>query len=208
MARKIKLKFDESLVEFSLRKISKSKIYGERRIEYRLNGEVLENAKITTDGMHILPKSSIAQQYVNERNEYTSISEIIYTDPDGKELPQYESHFNKEIMIEVFELSNFFNFQTDDIYLMEVEDDLQSSLRNFYEKCLKYFNEGKLIKTTYAFRKTPFPKNMVFIPKDNKIIICVGDFRGPVFNESKINIDELISQLDEENLDEELLEMW
>ncbi len=209
MPKTLKLQIQSETFEFSLTKFTKDDIVGKRIREYRaINGneiQVLQNARIMTNGMHIIPKGGINSQFVNEAREFVSRKDIRDTDEHGEILPIYPSSFDQMNEAESFQLEEFFNFEIEDTYLLKDES---LALDNLYTICEEDLTHNRLLRMKYAYFATPFPQYLVLIPKEDKIVACIGEFAPPQFTGSTIQLEQLLRQLQDDTIDKDLLLEW
>lgn len=92
MSRTVELIFDGETSQFVIAKVDRKKLYGcKKRVWLDADGRECAAARLTEDGMHVLPSGSTASLYVDEAGDVVDRKELILADADGSPLEQLPS---------------------------------------------------------------------------------------------------------------------
>ncbi|MBN1801739.1 MAG: hypothetical protein JW891_09555 [Candidatus Lokiarchaeota archaeon] len=199
MPRKLTLQLEGKDIVGSLKALSRDDVYGKIIIERRDNdGNIFKNAYLSSDGTHVVPSGGMGSSYLNEDGFYTK--ETIVVGEDGKELPKTKSMYSGPVNIEsTINLLDYFCYDVERLYVLESEN-----LQDLKIACEKLLEEqDKLYKFTYAYYDTVDPKDAILIPKDDVLLVAIGEYIAPVM----LKPQEIL-YYDEEEEEEPEFDVW
>lgn len=163
---------DGNEIDASLKKFTRGDIYGVKRREKRdLQGNVLTRARITADGLHVIPAGGLRMQAMDEDGFLVERGDTIPATPDGEPCPVVESIFTTGVHLSrTITVEEHLHHDIERTYVLESD----APLDTLHEKCVALLGEQRLLAFDYAWTATPAPLTGIVIPFEGKLVVAVG----------------------------------
>jgi len=206
MVRNLSLKLEDFEFKADLKPFSRDSTYGRIITEMRTEeGSVLQHAYLTTDGTHILFSRGIGSSYLDK--DGNQVAKIIEVDEEGKEIPKTSSMYKSTINLgKTITIEEYSGYDVESTYVLNSENVEELTL--LLLECKILLEKGQLFRFKYAYHDTIKPKEAILIPKDDYIIVVVGEYVPPTMLEVSQIIYEEVEEEEEEVLEQSDFDIW
>ncbi|MAD11970.1 MAG: hypothetical protein CMC04_04545 [Flavobacteriaceae bacterium] len=194
MARSVKFNFSNTILESTIVKVDRSKLYGSsKKIVRDLNGDKCVLSSLY-NGDRILPKGSISQILLNNKGFFVNRSDLVGFNSSNEKVEKVSSIFSIDNKCEKVELDEFLSVNVKSIYQLSFEEEDK-------EKWNIVFANDEIYHFIFNYREDFEGDDAYLISNGEDFFITVGKKNDFEFLEqSNIVIDEE----EEEEIDDEL----
>ncbi len=197
-------------VAASMEKFQRTDLYGQKHVEKRDdNGKLLDLARITWDGKHVIPEKGMTMAYLDEDKKFVPAEDIYDVNKDEEPLALFPSSYKAGIeLANTVSIEEFFNYNIETTYVLSSEAD-PATFVLFQVACEAQSRKGRFYAFRYAYSDTYYPQDAIMIPFEGKLVVAIGAKFEPRWVGPATDVEELFKDIEDDE-DEEIPfdEVW